>query len=833
MKRFLLLFLLASVLNAADTATVAVTRDSVSYGAETIHYSRAESLLTLTGKARLEQAGMTLTADTILFYTGRRSLTAMGKPVLNDNGNVMAGEHMVYLLNEKKGRIDYGSAHAQGDIYNGEAIARMADESFLVRNGDFSTCDIDSAPHYFFFGEKMKVVPRDKIIAKPVVMNIGDVPVAILPFFIFPIKHGRQSGLLMPRIGQFTDNGSPAFYVHNVGYYFALSDYMDLETKLDFQNGDGFFFQSIYLNGDFNYSRRYWLNGHVGGRMDLSRSDESSSRNWELNYNHSQELLPDGSFRVSGAGALVGNGNYYRQSSLNRTDFLKRELRSNMGISKNWRDLGLNTNMNFDYRENLDTREKTLNLPSFSFSSANRSFYTRERELGVSVPPESLSWYERMTWGYGLNGINTRASRLEDRKSQLDTRIDTTRHLQYSSGADMHHNLSFGLSPAPKIGPINIFPSFGMASDFYFKERTQGPLLRIDADTLYGQISYDTLYAYDTLPGFNHREYYNMGVNLNTQLYGVSIFHLGRLAGFRHILSPSIGYNFSPELKSSETYITAGTTSNGKQDEQQNVTLGADNTFQVKLAADSGDSRSTEQTVTLTNLSVRTGYNFMARNPEGRAVGRWGDIATHAGTNLGNLSLSYDGTHTLYDLTTDRFLPLQAGPFSARFPKLLRYNLSAATGASLAGKFSNGEWAARPLNEAPQPSPMNPWSLNFDFRYNYSSLYNARFRVFESSSSFSLNDNLTFLFSDNWRLSYHSRYDFQQNELVEQGMNLVRDFHCWDATFDWIISGYNPGYYFRVAIKEIPDVKFEKRGGQYGSFYGGGMSFPGQGLFGQ
>jgi hypothetical protein len=39
------------------------------------------------------------------------------------------------------------------------------------------------------------MVVQEKVIAKPVVMYIGHIPIIALPFAVFPTERGRQSGL--------------------------------------------------------------------------------------------------------------------------------------------------------------------------------------------------------------------------------------------------------------------------------------------------------------------------------------------------------------------------------------------------------------------------------------------------------------------------------------------------------------------------------------------------------------------------------------------------------------------------------------------------------------
>jgi hypothetical protein len=45
---------------------------------------------------------------------------------------------------------------------------------------------------------------------------------------------------------------------------------------------------------------------------------------------------------------------------------------------------------------------------------------------------------------------------------------------------------------------------------------------------------------------------------------------------------------------------------------------------------------------------------------------------------------------------------------------------------------------------------------------------------------------------------------------VERRFSFYRDLHCWEAVFYWIPNGSLQGYYFRINIKALPDIKIEK-----------------------
>ena len=81
----------------------------------------------------------------------------------------------------------------------------------------------------------MKMIGKDKVVARPVILYIGDLPVFAVPYYVFPVRKGRHSGFLTFEIGNF-ERGER--FIRNLGYYWAASEYWDLETSLDFYENE-------------------------------------------------------------------------------------------------------------------------------------------------------------------------------------------------------------------------------------------------------------------------------------------------------------------------------------------------------------------------------------------------------------------------------------------------------------------------------------------------------------------------------------------------------------------------------------------------------------------
>jgi lipopolysaccharide assembly outer membrane protein LptD (OstA) len=116
---------------------------------------------------------------------------------------------------------------------------RGRETAFYVRNGTITSCD-DSIPDYYFRSKQIKMITKNIMVARPAILYIGDVPIMWLPFIFQDIRSGRRSGVITPRFGVselFRNSPTYRRHVENLGYYFAISDYMDAQFALDWRSG--------------------------------------------------------------------------------------------------------------------------------------------------------------------------------------------------------------------------------------------------------------------------------------------------------------------------------------------------------------------------------------------------------------------------------------------------------------------------------------------------------------------------------------------------------------------------------------------------------------------
>ena len=250
----------------------------------------------------------------------------------------------------------YASTHLDDGYFTGQRIIKSEKNELYVDQGDYTTCAHVDSPDFFFYGKNIKLIPNDKIISRPVVLNIGDAPVVVLPYFIFPIERNRRSGFLTPAWGGHPTSGG---YIDNIGYYFAPNDYLDFTVR-----GRVSEFNDFVFEGSSKYALKYRLNGGLSTRYALNLGERSQ---WAIDYFHDQSLTPDGLTKLYGKGSLTSDKTFYAENSEIDNELLNQNLTANLSLSHTFKNINASGNITWQRTHNLHTNLINEDLPSFSF----------------------------------------------------------------------------------------------------------------------------------------------------------------------------------------------------------------------------------------------------------------------------------------------------------------------------------------------------------------------------------------------------------------------------------------------------------------------------------
>ena len=813
---------------------------TISYEAQDIYSEVSAKVTHLKGQAHVKYRKMELTAGSITIDWDKNLLIATGLPdtqrvaseanprdtllvpgykelpVFTDGRERITGFKMTYNFETRKGRVIRGRTAFEDGFYSGQIIKRVSNDVYFVKGGTFTTCNLPKNPHYHFYSSKMKLIVNDKVIAKPIVLFIRHIPIAALPFGMFPNKPGRHSGFLIPRYGESAMEGR---YLRDIGYYWAASQYWDTRLAMDYFEKTGFLF-----HGNLNYAVRYLLSGHLSASLvRKTTAGGGRQRRWDLSFSHNQTFDPTMSLHASGL--FVSDNSYYRDFSSNFNQRLNREIRSNATFSKFWRKTGSSISVNVSRTQNLDYNTVTDVLPQIFFRLGRKpigDFFRRKpasrSSTGQPRPGVRAKrhWYDSIYLSYNSQFLIRRLVREPENSPRT---AEQKYGLQHQISVNSTQKVFRWISTSQNFSLQEIWVD--RVREYFFDPTTH------------------TIQSRD-VKKFAARRTYGLSFSANTKLYGTFFPHKLGVLAFRHVMTPSVSLQYRPDFSDPrygyyETLVDTngvvhyldrfgntifgGTGRGGRK----SASFSVYNIFQMKTGSEEKPKK-----IDLFTLNLSTGYNFEADSL------RLSPLVS---------SLRSQPSRNTNFLLSAGFSPYQTLPGSGRvvnqwlaeknpWQPLRLTNLNSSFTFRLNSRmFQKAKKGAADTTESqPSAPPLLgdrfsaaenfgtghlPWSANFSLTYNLS-----RYNPARPNKTFWLNMNSNWQVTKNWKLNYSIRFDLRQNRVVSQNIVIYRDLHCWEARLVWYPTGPYRHFYLRINIKSplLKDLKIEKRSGRAGYF---------------
>jgi hypothetical protein len=792
-----------------DTTSVKGIDTMVVYSStDSIVYSMKTKMMSLYSNSDIKYQKMQLQAERIDINWDSSIMNAFGvpdssdttgkgmkgKPVMKDGGETYDGKELAYNFKSKRGRITIADTKMDDGYYHGDRLKKVAPEVLFVADGRYTTCD-RSDPDYYFFSPTMKVMVQDKIVAEPIYMYISNVPVFWFPVAVLPNKGGRRSGILTPSIAE---NGTYGRLLHNLGYYWAMNDYMGLALRTDLYTKG-----SWGLSSDFQYRYRDLLSGGISGDYRKLIQGESSdpgrtkSISYNVHINHSQEIDPTSHVNVN---FTFASNNSYR-NTIDLDQALNQQISSNATYSKSWEDNPNSITLNIQRQQNLITGNVNEVLPSFSFSHSN-SYPLRSSKKKST---DAFRWYENIGLSYGLNFANNRAkvnrqiAGIAQTIDSVDT-VTTVEAYEYDRNYNLNQHAS--LSIAPKLGYITISPSLS-----YSDERSY-------TDNSVPDSSEGRLVRYNER-AWGRRGTISTGVSMSTKIYGIVQPEVLGVTAIRHTFTPNLSFNYSKQI--------LGANAGPKQ---MMMSFNVGNNFEMK--SKSSEAGKDDVKTQLMNIGAGISYNFSADSL------RFSDLNVSYRTGIANVvDVNGGASFDLYKLVqtssgsyrkVNKFLISEEG----RLARMKNFSLSLSTHLSGDRKQSSSHSVSADstirqrsprstgifYNRDEEPDFSIPWNISLSWNF-----YEYKEPGSRSRSS-NVQGNLDFNLTENWKFSVSGGYDLINKQVAVPQIGITRDLHCWIMDFSWVPFGNYRSYRFEIRLKasQLEDIKITKSGSASGIY---------------
>lgn len=763
-------------------------------------------------KMKLESGFMTVNFDTkTLFAEGVKDSTdtIAQAPIFKEGNAEYKSKELRYNFDTKQGLISNVFTKESDGYLHGEKVKKKDDRTMYISSGMFTTCDNEDHPHFGISFSKAKAITDDKIVTGPAWFSLMEIPLPVgIPFAYFPFTDGKKSGFLMPSYGNAANRG---YYLRNIGWYFAINDYIDLALR-----GDIYTNLSYALNISSSYVKRYKYRGSIEFRYEDNHTglkntpSYSSSSDFKFRWTHSQEAKSHPYRTFSANVNLVSSK--FNQYTTNVSDYFNNTTTSSIAFSTRFGSAwSFTANLGESY--NINSGAISLDLPSMTLSSIQFYPFRKKKSSG------KRKWYEDISFSYRANLINT---------------IDTYDSLLTSS--DLIKNFRNGIMHSiPISSNVKILKHLNWTNSISYTERWYTNSLSKTYNPETDLIDKDTIY------GFIANRNANFTSSINTRLYGMFTFKKGFIKAVRHVINPSISFNYTPDFSEpSLGFYDFYTDKEGKRvyySKTENGVFGSPpqgasgvisfslgNNLEMKVPDKNDTVEGMRKIVLLEAFNISSGYD-LARDSV-----NWQPLRLTARTTLfKKLLINFSAAYTPYVLNENGVLTNQLlwdkerrlfKKQNSQWTLNMSWNLnSKADHSQTTGDYhSPTEMQYSPFSNPNEILSEHvdfsiPWNLTLGVNYSRLSSYIVSIAGYQTNQSATLTARGDLNLTSKWKIGFSSGYDFINKDFTYTSIDFYRDLHCWEMRMNWIPFGPRQGWNFSISVKApmLQDLKYEKR----------------------
>ena len=847
----------------------------VEYSAtDSLTYNAAISQARLYGSSKVKYQNMDLASEKIFMSLDSNIVHAegrldtvtnqtIGSPVFKMGSDEYQTGPMSFNFKSKKGLIADVYTQQDDGYLTSELSKRGSEGEMYLQHGRYTTCD-DPHPDFYLAMSRAKVRPGKDVVFGPTYLVVADVPLPLaIPYGFFPFTKSYSSGLIMPTYGDETEKG---FYLRDGGYYFAISDKMDLKLL-----GEIYTKGSWGVSATSNYRKRYRYSGNFlmsyqnSVRGEKNMPDYQLTTDFKLTWNHTQDAKanPYRSFNARVNFATTSYDTNNLTSMYNPQTRTQSTRTSGVGFNTGFSSLGMTLNSSFNLMQNMRDSTLSIELPTVSITVAQFYPFKRKKAAGAE------RWYEKISLAY----TGTLKNQINNVKE--DRILHTSLARDWQNG--MQHTIPIKAT-FTALGYLNVVPSIN------FTDRTLFRRAEKHWDTQ------NQKEVTDTVTGFYNVYDWSLNLNMNTKIYGFYVpsrkLFGDKVDRIRHVFTPSVTFSYAPDFGEDrygyyKTYQKTDANGNvslveyspydiniyraPSKGKRGMLTFDFKNNLEMKVKSED-DSTGFKKISLIDELSANMSYNFATD------IRPLSDLRTSIRLKLSKsytMNISANFASYVYEADSVGATPRVSEHTTywgqgkwGRWQGIsqnISYNLNndkviklfkRLTGQKVddddkdkknrreeddedwdtvdsnvdlemeKAKHPRGEKSKAETDEDGYMKFKMPWNLNIGYTVNVAeNRDNSRFNYntmrypYQLIQTLNLSGNVQI--SDGWNINFNTGYDFETKSISMTRMSLSRDLHCFNMSCDVMLAPYTSyNFSFRCNASTLTDaLKYDKRSG--------------------
>jgi hypothetical protein len=765
--------------------------------------------LHLFGEAKLSYDDIQVEADYILIdfklnevmatYSIDKDSNRIGLPVFKEGAEEIIAAKIRYNFDTKKGYIQEVKIKQDENFLYMDVAKRLPNEHIHFQKGKFTSCDLEE-PHFHLFLTKAVMIPEKRIVSGPLNVWIQGVPTPLgLPFMLIPQKKEREQkhGFLFP---QYSIQSPYGMGFQNLGYYIPLND--SLQTTI---------FANLYARGSWGLSSEtdYRIKYRFDGRFSFGYQQfrtgfptTGSQNKLSLNWYHKQDPKANPYWNFSSNVNFMSDNSPKTNLDPINQNYFDNTLYSDININRLFPGKPITTGLKLSVKQNSQTKNIAVTSPVFNLNVTRFSPFSflNRKKIGEK------KWYEQIGMTYNLEAQNR--STFQDSLIR-DKRYDLIGN-SFQNGIQQNTTIQSTIALFKNVLKVN--PSITYSNKINFQQ------IRKQYDT----ISNNTLI--DTLKKAGVTQQISFNLQFTTVVYSYYKFVGKNKALLRHILTPSIGLNYTPNLlkgitdsvgfnKNIETYspFERSIYAQGITQAAGLITFGINNTFELKHKSSKDTLTGFKKTRIIDGLTFNGSYNMLKDSMRLSSINSSIRISP-----LEAISIVGNAIFSPYDWDDSTKLEINKFAFESRsiIARLMAFNIT--TTLNITSKKSQ-----KRLNENKE-NMMNNWTsdLNYfalnpyqivDFEipwklsisHIYSSNVLTGFNALNSSRKYNATHTLQFnpdiSITKRWKVLSTINVDLVSKNITNSRLTVTRDMHCWNLAFYWTPIGNNKSFLLRIS----------------------------------
>ena len=192
--------------------------------AESLIYDADEGVYLAEGDVVISRGEQSLHAHKAVYREKDNTAEVSGDVRFESYGDVLSGDQGVFDFARRTGRLDNGVVFLRDNHFyiHAETTEKVGENTYLMRECRLTTCDGET-PAWSITGSEVRVTVEGYGTIKDAAFRVRGVPLLYVPYFVFPAKTTRQSGLLPPSFGYSSSKGMEV----QIPLFWAVSEQAD------------------------------------------------------------------------------------------------------------------------------------------------------------------------------------------------------------------------------------------------------------------------------------------------------------------------------------------------------------------------------------------------------------------------------------------------------------------------------------------------------------------------------------------------------------------------------------------------------------------------------